>query len=73
VNDPGKQYITFYNALRHARPLSFGFNCALGPDSMRQYMEELSGLCETHVSTHPNAGLPNAFGHSTTGTWTRRC
>jgi len=52
----------FYNSLRHARPLSIGLNCALGPDLLRQYVEELSRVSETFVSAHPNAGLPNEFG-----------
>ena len=29
---------------------------------MRPYIEELSTKADTHVSAHPNAGLPNAFG-----------
>jgi 5-methyltetrahydrofolate--homocysteine methyltransferase len=58
----GQTTEAFYNALRHARPLSIGLNCALGPDQLRQYVAELSQLCETHVSVHPNAGLPNEFG-----------
>ena len=52
----------FYNSLRHAAPLSFGLNCALGPDALRPYLHELSSVCESWVSCHPNAGLPNAFG-----------
>ncbi len=52
----------FYNSLRHARPLSMGLNCALGADQLRQYVEEMSRISETHVSAHPNAGLPNEFG-----------
>jgi 5-methyltetrahydrofolate--homocysteine methyltransferase len=52
----------FYNSLRHAKPLSIGLNCALGPDLLRQYVEELSRVSETFVSAHPNAGLPNEFG-----------
>ncbi len=52
----------FYNALRHAKPLSIGLNCALGPDLLRQYVEELSRVSEVFVSAHPNAGLPNEFG-----------
>ncbi len=52
----------FYNSLRHAAPLSFGLNCALGPDALRPYLHELSSVCETWVSCHPNAGLPNEFG-----------
>jgi 5-methyltetrahydrofolate--homocysteine methyltransferase len=29
---------------------------------LRQYVEELSRVCDCYVSAHPNAGLPNAFG-----------
>ncbi|MDR2165655.1 MAG: methionine synthase [Zoogloeaceae bacterium] len=52
----------FWNSLRHVRPLSFGFNCALGAKEMRPHVETLSRLCDCFVSAHPNAGLPNAFG-----------
>ncbi|WP_148202991.1 methionine synthase [Thiobacillus denitrificans] len=52
----------FWNSVRHARPLSIGLNCALGPDLLRQYVEELSNKAEVFISAHPNAGLPNAFG-----------
>ncbi len=52
----------FYNSLRHAAPLAFGLNCALGPDQLRPYLQELSTVCEYPVSCHPNAGLPNEFG-----------
>lgn len=58
----GQTTEAFYNSLAHAEALSFGLNCALGPDLLRPYLEELSRLCPTHVSVHPNAGLPNAFG-----------
>ncbi|MCB0221794.1 MAG: methionine synthase, partial [Chrysiogenetes bacterium] len=52
----------FYNSLCHAEPVSIGLNCALGADQLRQYVEELSRVAQTHVSAHPNAGLPNEFG-----------
>jgi 5-methyltetrahydrofolate--homocysteine methyltransferase len=52
----------FWNSLRHANPISFGFNCALGPKELRPHVEELSRIADVHVSAHPNAGLPNAFG-----------
>ena len=58
----GQTTEAFYHSLRHVKPVSFGLNCALGPDELRQYVEELSRISETHVSAHPNAGLPNAFG-----------
>jgi 5-methyltetrahydrofolate--homocysteine methyltransferase len=52
----------FWNSVRHAGPISVGLNCALGSKELRQYIEELSRLAETHVSAYPNAGLPNEFG-----------
>ena len=58
----GQTTEAFYNSLRHAKPISFGLNCALGPIELRQYVEELSRICDIAVSAHPNAGLPNAFG-----------
>ncbi len=58
----GQTTEAFYHSLRHGQPLSFGLNCALGPDELRQYVAELSRIAESYVSAHPNAGLPNAFG-----------
>ncbi|HZV54860.1 MAG TPA: methionine synthase, partial [Rhodocyclaceae bacterium] len=58
----GQTAEAFWNSLRHIRPISFGLNCALGAKELRQYVEELSRLCDCFVSAHPNAGLPNAFG-----------
>jgi 5-methyltetrahydrofolate--homocysteine methyltransferase len=52
----------FWNSVRHARPLAIGLNCALGANEIRPYLAELSRIADTFVSTHPNAGLPNAFG-----------
>ena len=52
----------FWNAIRHARPLIVGLNCALGARQLRAHVEELSGLADTFVAAHPNAGLPNEFG-----------
>ncbi|UQB42395.1 methionine synthase [Thiomicrospira microaerophila] len=58
----GQTTEAFYNAIRHAKPLSVGLNCALGPKELRPYVEELSRIAECYVSVHPNAGLPNEFG-----------
>ena len=58
----GQTTEAFYYAVAHAEPLSVGLNCALGPQELRPYVEELSRVCETYVSIHPNAGLPNEFG-----------
>ena len=58
----GQTAEAFWNSLRHVQPLSFGLNCALGAKELRQYVEELSRVCDCYISAHPNAGLPNAFG-----------
>src|SRR5688572_8423246 len=58
----GQTTEAFYNSVRHAQPLAIGLNCALGAKELRPYVEELARISETHVSCHPNAGLPNAFG-----------
>ena len=55
----GQTAEAFWNSIRHARPLSIGFNCALGAAKMRPYIEELSRLADTHICCYPNAGLPN--------------
>jgi 5-methyltetrahydrofolate--homocysteine methyltransferase len=58
----GQTTEAFWNSLRHAEPLSIGLNCALGAAELRPYVEELSRIAQSHVSAHPNAGLPNEFG-----------
>jgi len=58
----GQTTEAFWNSLCHIQPLSFGLNCALGATQLRPYVAELAHIADTHVSAHPNAGLPNAFG-----------
>src|SRR5687768_13451156 len=58
----GQTTEAFWNSVAHARPLSIGLNCALGPAALRPYVQELSRVAPVLVSTHPNAGLPNEFG-----------
>ena len=58
----GQTTEAFYASMRHARPLSIGLNCALGASELRQYVDVLANVAQCCVSTHPNAGLPNAFG-----------
>ncbi|MEP1447780.1 MAG: homocysteine S-methyltransferase family protein [Paraglaciecola sp.] len=58
----GQTSEAFYYSMNHVEPFSFGLNCALGPDLLRQYVEEISQVSECFVSAHPNAGLPNEFG-----------
>ncbi|MDD2800811.1 MAG: methionine synthase, partial [Methylococcales bacterium] len=58
----GQTVAAFWHSLKHVEPISFGFNCALGAKELRQHIDELSTIADTHVSAHPNAGLPNEFG-----------
>lgn len=58
----GQTAEAFWRSVAHARPLSVGVNCALGPDLMRPYVAELARVADCYVSAYPNAGLPNAFG-----------
>lgn len=55
----GQTVEAFWNSLRHARPITFGLNCALGAALMRPYIAELAKVCDVAVSCYPNAGLPN--------------
>jgi len=58
----GQTTEAFYNSLRHINPISIGLNCALGPDLLRPYVEEMSRVANVCINVHPNAGLPNEFG-----------
>ena len=58
----GQTTEAFWHSLRHAKPFAIGLNCALGAADLRQYVADLSRVADTLISTHPNAGLPNAFG-----------
>jgi len=57
----GQVVEAFYNSVRHADPISIGFNCALGAKQLRPHVEELATIADCRVSAHPNAGLPNAM------------
>lgn len=58
----GQTVEAFYNSVRHAKPWAVGLNCALGPQEMRGFLADLARVAECPVSSHPNAGLPNAMG-----------
>ena len=58
----GQTTEAFWASIRHSNPLSVGFNCALGADELRPYIEELSQIADCFVSAYPNRGLPNEFG-----------
>jgi 5-methyltetrahydrofolate--homocysteine methyltransferase len=53
----------FWNAVRHAAPVSIGLNCALGAEQMRTHIADMARVCDTLICAYPNAGLPNEFGH----------
>ena len=55
----GQTVEAYWNSVSNHGLLSIGINCALGPKEMRPFIEELAGLADIYVSTHPNAGLPN--------------
>ena len=50
------------HSVKHIKPFSIGFNCALGAEQMRPYIDEISKIADTNICTFPNAGLPNEFG-----------
>ncbi|MEC8425173.1 MAG: homocysteine S-methyltransferase family protein, partial [Myxococcota bacterium] len=58
----GQTAEAFWYSMRHAEPLSIGFNCALGADELRQYVDDVASIADVAVSAYPNAGLPNEFG-----------
>ena len=58
----GQTAEAFWYSLRHAQPLSIGLNCALGAKDLRAHVDILAQVADVNISTHPNAGLPNAFG-----------
>ncbi|RNF85329.1 homocysteine S-methyltransferase family protein [Montanilutibacter psychrotolerans] len=58
----GQTAEAFWYSLRHSQPLAIGLNCALGAKDLRPHVDVLSRIADAYVSTHPNAGLPNAFG-----------
>ena len=58
----GQTPTAFWHSLRHAKPFTFGLNCALGANAMRAHLAEIAEIADTFVCAYPNAGLPNAFG-----------
>ncbi len=58
----GQTTTAFWYSVSHITPFAVGLNCALGASDLRSYIAELAAIANCHVSAHPNAGLPNAFG-----------
>ncbi|MBR0691867.1 methionine synthase [Bradyrhizobium lablabi] len=52
----------FWHSVRHARPITIGFNCALGAEDLRAHIADIGRVADTLVCAYPNAGLPNEFG-----------
>jgi 5-methyltetrahydrofolate--homocysteine methyltransferase len=55
----GQTVEAFLISIAHAQPLVVGLNCALGPDEMEPYIEELARVSPYYMSAYPNAGLPD--------------
>jgi len=55
----GQTVEAFWNSISHVPLLSVGMNCALGPKEMRPLIDELARIAPVHMSSHPNAGLPD--------------
>ena len=58
----GQTVSAFWDSVAHADLLTVGFNCALGPEHMRPYLQELQKIATPYIHCYPNAGLPNAMG-----------
>ncbi|TWD79137.1 methionine synthase (B12-dependent) [Kribbella amoyensis] len=58
----GQTVEAFWSSIEHADPLLVGVNCSLGGRELRPHVVDLARFSDTYVATHPNAGLPNAFG-----------
>ncbi len=58
----GQTVNAFLISISHFPLLSVGFNCALGTKDLKPYMKRLNDSTDFYTSSHPNAGLPNAFG-----------
>jgi 5-methyltetrahydrofolate--homocysteine methyltransferase len=52
----------FWISVAHSKPISIGFNCALGADELHHHIQTISDLVNVNVSVYPNAGHPNEFG-----------
>jgi len=59
----GQTPAAFWNSVKHAHPVTIGFNCALGAKEMRAHIEEIGRVADTFICAYPNAGLPNEFGY----------
>ncbi|QZH73924.1 MAG: homocysteine S-methyltransferase family protein [Erythrobacter sp.] len=72
-NLSGHTVEAFWNAVRHANPVTIGLNCSFGAEQLRPHIQHLSSVADTLLLAYPNAGLPNELGeydeapHTTAG------
>jgi 5-methyltetrahydrofolate--homocysteine methyltransferase len=58
----GQGIEALYYSFQQRDLLTFGINCATGPDFMTDHIRTLSEICRWGVSCYPNAGLPDEDG-----------
>jgi 5-methyltetrahydrofolate--homocysteine methyltransferase len=58
----GQTAEAFLISVSHIPLFSVGFNCALGANLLQPHLEAIANKTDFAISSHPNAGLPNAFG-----------
>lgn len=61
-NLSGHTVEAFWNAVRHAKPLTVGLNCSFGAAQLRPHVRTLSQIADALIMVYPNAGLPNELG-----------
>ncbi len=61
-NLSGHTVEAFWNAVRHAKPLTIGLNCSFGAEQLRAHVKVLAERVDTLLMAYPNAGLPNDLG-----------
>lgn len=57
----GQTLEAFLASVAHADVLSVGLNCSFGAEQMTPFIKQLA-TSPYYVSTHPNAGIPDAMG-----------
>ena len=68
VNENGVTFVSsqsveaMWNAVSHFPLASVGMNCAVGPEFMRPFLDELSRVSTSPITCHPNAGMPDGMG-----------
>ncbi|SMF62990.1 homocysteine S-methyltransferase family protein [Allosphingosinicella indica] len=61
-NLSGHTVEAFWNAVRHARPVTIGLNCSFGAEQLRPHVQALAQIADALLMVYPNAGLPNEIG-----------